>query len=190
MHTLNLEKRGMRCLAIAESYCPGDAKSTLAGIVMRHDLIVDGFATGSTTLAGCDATDSVLGMYHSLGRDDISYILLWGSVLSRYNIVDVDRVSATLKVPVLGISGVGRADMRSIIKDRFPEKLRSYEALGKRHRICLHTGYALMARLAGCTAGDSARMLDMITLQGGVPEPARIARLLASALRRRASMPG
>ncbi len=45
----------------------------------------------------------------------------------------------------------------------------------------LHTGYRVFARLSGISETDAGRVLDSFTLQGGVPEPVRVAKLLARA---------
>ena len=63
MRSLHLEKKGLRGLAIAESFTPNSSKSVLSGIVMRRDFIIDDFVFGNATLCGDDATDSILNMY-------------------------------------------------------------------------------------------------------------------------------
>jgi len=50
------EKRGIRVLGIAESFKKTSACSTLAGIVMRRDLIIDGIVFGNVTIEGNDST--------------------------------------------------------------------------------------------------------------------------------------
>jgi len=46
MRHLHLEKKGLRGLAIAESFAQNSEKSILAGIVMRRDFVIDGFVFG------------------------------------------------------------------------------------------------------------------------------------------------
>ena len=45
-------KRAIRALGIAESFHPKAEKSTLAGVVVRTDLVVDGFVLGAATVGG------------------------------------------------------------------------------------------------------------------------------------------
>ena len=66
MRSLHLEKHGLRCLAIAESFRQNSAKSILSGVVMRRDFLIDGFVFGSATLKGNDVTDAILKMYGDL----------------------------------------------------------------------------------------------------------------------------
>ena len=89
--TLHLEKKAIRALGIAESFRAKDKISTLAGVVMRTDLVIDGFGFGRLTVSGSDATESIISLARALQRNDLNALILSGSVLSLYNIVDVDR---------------------------------------------------------------------------------------------------
>ncbi|PSQ09470.1 DUF99 domain-containing protein, partial [Halobacteriales archaeon QS_7_68_65] len=53
-------KAGVRALGVAESSRPDATRSTLAGAVVRADRVVDGFAFGSCTVGGTDATETVV----------------------------------------------------------------------------------------------------------------------------------
>ena len=82
------EKKGIRVLGIAESFKKTRTCSTLAGIVMRRDLIIDGMVFGNATIEGNDSTQNILSMYRSLKRNDINCIMLDGLIISMYNIID------------------------------------------------------------------------------------------------------
>ena len=46
MRSLHLEKKGLRGLAIAESFRQNSEKSILSGLIMRRDFIIVGFVFG------------------------------------------------------------------------------------------------------------------------------------------------
>ena len=46
MRRLHLEKKGIRGLAIAESFRHDSQKSVLAGVIISSDLVIDGFVLG------------------------------------------------------------------------------------------------------------------------------------------------
>jgi len=185
MHQLHLEKKGLRGLAIAESFKQGDAVSRLAGLVIRRDFIVDGFVFGKCTLEGDDATDAILEMYSKLDRDDISYILISGLIISMYNIIDIKRIWGTTKIPVIAVSYEESLGIEDSIRHHFPnsyeKELEQYYKLGKRMEVTLHTGHKLFFRHEGCLFEDVVKFLDSLTLQGSIPEPVRVAHLLAKA---------
>ncbi|WP_101476932.1 endonuclease dU [Candidatus Nitrosotalea bavarica] len=185
MNHIHLEKKGLRGLAIAESFKQGDDFSRLAGVVIRRDFIIDGFVFGKCTIEGDDATDAILDMYSRLNRDDISYIIISGLVISMYNIIDIKKIWETTKIPVIGVTYEESRGIEDTIRHHFPNsyetKLEQYSKLGKRTEITLHTGYKLYLRNEGCLLEEAKKFLDLVTVQGSVPEPIKVAQLLAKA---------
>ena len=183
MNHLHLEKKGLRGLAIAESFRETNTTSKLAGIVMRRDFIIDGFVFGHTKIEGDDSTDSILGMYSKLGRHDISFLLVSGLIISMYNIVDIKKISKECKMPVIGVTYEESEGIEDSIKFHFPNsyesKISQYRNLGSRTKISLHTGHDLYVRVEGCEIDEAKKLLDAFTLQGAIPEPLRVAQLLA-----------
>lgn len=186
MRSLHPDKTGLRGLTIAESFGQNSYRSVLAGVVMRSDLVIDGFVFGGATLAGDDATDAILDMYSRLGRSDINYILLSGMVMSLYNIVDIARLHDSIKIPIIGLSYRDSSGIEDSIRQRFAgsfeSKVAAYKKLGGRTRVRLKTAHDVFVRTAGCTPADAARILDILTLHGSIPEPARVSGIAARAL--------
>ena len=186
MRNLHLEKQGIRGLAIAESFSQTSKKSVLSGIVMSTDLVIDGFVFGHSTVGGDDATDTILSMYEKLDRPDVSFLLISGIVISLYNIVDVKRISEKIGLPVIGVTYEESSGIEDAIKHHFPEsyesKLAEYSKLGTREKITLHTSYNLYIQNEGCTVLEATQLLDKMTLQGSIPEPLKIAQILANTL--------
>ena len=183
MRHIHLEKKGQRGLGIAESFKHGDNTSRLAGIVISRDFIIDGFVFGKCTIEGDDATDAILDMYRRLDRDDISYIIISGLIISMYNIIDIKRIWQVTKIPVIAVTYEDSLGIEDAIRHHFPysyaKKLEQYQKLGKRIEMSLHTGHKLYFRHEGCLFEETVKFLDMLTLQGSIPEPVRIAHLLA-----------
>lgn len=151
---------------------------------MRSDLVVDGFVLGSATVGGTDATASILRMFRRLRRSDLNLVILSGCIISRYNIVDVDGLAESAGVPVVCLTYKESSGIEDAIRRNFrrpEERLESYRRLGGRRRLLLETGHAVFVRTAGMREAEAKSVLDAFTLQGGVPEPVRVAALLARA---------
>ena len=101
MRSLHLEKKGIRGLAIAESFRQDSEKSILSGVIMSNDFVIDGFVFGNSTLKGDDATEAIIDMYNKVERTDISYVLISGLVISLYNIIAVSYTHLTLPTILL-----------------------------------------------------------------------------------------
>ena len=179
------EKRGIRVLGIAESFRKTGACSTLAGIVMRRDLVIDGMVFGNVTIAGNDSTQNILSMYRSLKRDDINCIMLDGLIISMYNIIDGEELGENTNLPVIAITFKDSEGLEGNIQHRFSNdpklKLEQYRKLGQRDKITLKTGKVLFVRYWGLSSKEASTIIDCFTLQGSIPEPIRIAKLAARA---------
>ncbi|MGQ9782221.1 MAG: endonuclease dU [Nitrososphaeria archaeon] len=182
---IHLQKRAIRCFGVAESFRKGllDA-SILSGTVMRADLVIDGVVLGKATLGGDDATRSIISMFKGMRRKDVNVIMVGGSIVSLFNIVDVDGLYESLKVPVISLTYRPSEGLEEHIKRHFvgePSKLEAYRRLGERHPMILHTGKKVYVRCAGINDQDAKGVIDKFTLQGALPEPIRVARLLSRA---------
>ncbi|MDD1664282.1 MAG: DUF99 family protein [Methanomicrobiales archaeon] len=178
---MHLAKRGLRALGIAESFS-GRASSTMAGVVMRKDLRIDGVAIASLTVGGMDATDAVLGIIASLGRRDINVIMVSGSVVAWYNVLDPDAIAEESGLPLIVVTYEDSGGLEEDIIHHFPgdeARLQAYRNLGDRVPVQLGEGSRVFIRTAGLSPEDASRILRDFTRDGKVPEPVRVARLVA-----------
>ena len=131
---MHLQKKGLRALGIAESYA-GRISSTLAGVVMRKDLRIDGFVFGKVTVGGMDATDVILGMIRELDRKDINVVLLSGCVIAWFNIIDPERIADETGIPVICVTYEESDGLIDDIRHHFPgddARIAAYRKLGER----------------------------------------------------------
>jgi uncharacterized protein len=179
------EKKGIRVLGIAESFRKTSACSTLAGIVMRRDLIIDGIVFGNAMIEGNDSTQNILSMYRSLKRNDINCIMLDGLIISMYNIIDGKEIRENTNVPVIAITFKGSEGLEGAIQHHFSKdsnlKLEQYRKLGQRDKILLKTDKLVFVRYWGLSSKEASAIVNCFTLQGSVPEPVRIAKLATRA---------
>ncbi len=181
---MQLQKPGIRILGIAESYS-GRTCSNLAGVVMRTDLHVDGFAFGKITVGGTDATNEILSMISGLDRKDINLIMLSGCVIAWYNIIEPLIINHTTGIPVICVSYEESEGLQEKIEHHFPgdtDRINRYKALGERIEVPLPTGYSLFARGWGLTEKETIRACRLLTHHGKIPEPLRVARIAARSL--------
>jgi endonuclease V-like protein UPF0215 family len=148
-------------------------------------MVIDGFIFGSATLEGDDSTDAILKMFRNLKRNDINIIMISGAIISLYNIIDIDKIGRDTDTPVICITFNKSKGITSAIKHHFPsnwgDKVRAYSNLGKRERIELSTGYKVFIRTHGIDTLNAKKVLNKFTIQGAIPEPIRLARLIAKA---------
>jgi uncharacterized protein len=178
---MHLPKKGLRALGIAESYT-GRSHSTLAGVVMRKDLRIDGFSFGTVTVGGMDATETISGMIRQLERKDLNVILLSGCVIAWFNVIDPGRIGRESGIPVICVTYEDSDGLLDDIRRHFPsdeDRFAAYRQLGDRLAFRLHTGQTIYLRAWGISFPDAARFCDAFTFEGKIPEPLRVARLCA-----------
>lgn len=178
---MHLAKKGLRILGIAESFASRDL-SVLAGVVMRKDLRIDGAAFHEITVGGMDATEGVIALYRNMDRRDINLIMISGSVIAWYNILDPVRVSKETGKPVVSVTYEESEGLEEEISRHFPgdaERLERYRRLGERKAFLLPNGHTIFLRCHGIPIQDAGRLCRDLILDGKIPEPLRVARLAA-----------
>ncbi len=179
-------KSGIRTLGISESFVKGESRrSILAGVVIRGDLIIDGFSFCHATVGGMDSTASILDLYRKLDRSDINILMLNGCIISWFNIIDLHELHKETGKPIICVTYEETEGIDQYLREYFEDwqsRLKVCKKNGERKRITIHTGHQIFARFIGIEEDTGRRILDKFTLEGGVPEPLRISRILARAI--------
>ncbi|MGC8557490.1 MAG: DUF99 family protein [Nitrososphaeria archaeon] len=176
-----------RVLGIAESFSLEPALSYLAGVVMKRDLTIDGVSVTNITVRGSDASSSIVNMYRKMKRNDISAIIVYGCILSMYNIVEGDAISAQTGLPVICMaSKEGKNLEQTLMSHGNDHKVESYKSLGKQTSIKLKTGFTSWVRAFGLSIEEATNIINTYVMFGRVPEPVRVARLISTACLRNA----
>ena len=176
-------KPGVRALGVAES-SRGD-ESTLAGVVVRADRVVDGFGFETCTVGGRDATDAAVSLVDRLDRADVRYVFFAGIAPAWFNLFDLHEIADRVDRPVLSVSFEESPGLEPALEDAFDgddlaERLATYRAQPDRRRITIG-GDAVFARAVGLDDEDAAAVVRAFTPEGGRPEPLRVARAAARA---------
>ncbi|MEA2075334.1 MAG: DUF99 family protein [Euryarchaeota archaeon] len=183
---LHVNKKGIRVLGIAESFRRDREKSVLAGIVMRSDFIIDGAGFTHITVGGMDATGGILRIFESLQRDDINVIMLNGCVISWFNIIDIKEVYKRLQIPLICVTYEESEGLEEHIAKHFEaherdSRIEAYKRLGNRVPVELQDRFEVLIRFLGIEKNEAGALLKKFNVQGKVPEPLRVAKIVARA---------
>jgi len=186
---VHVNKKGIRVLGIAESFRRELEKSVLAGIVMRSDFIIDGVSFTRITVGGMDATEGIMRLVESLRRDDINLMMLNGCVISWFNIVDIQTVYERLQIPLICVTYEESEGLEEHIAKHFEAserdvRIEAYKKLGDRVPVKLSDHFEVLIRFLGVEEAEAEMVLKKFTAHGRVPEPLRVARIVARALLR------
>ena len=141
---------------------------------------LDGVLSSRVRRDGANATDALIALVAgSKFREHIRAVLLQGIALAGFNVVDIRRLSATLDVPVVvAVRRNPRLGMvRAALFDRTPGGARKWKLIEKAGPLTAIG--PLWIQHIGLSALDAAALLRATTLHGNVPEPLRLAHLIA-----------
>jgi uncharacterized protein len=182
------EKKGFRVLGIAESFTKNSTFSTLGGVVLRRDMLIDGVVLGRTSVGGDDATEQIISMFLRLDRSDVNCIMINGLIISLYNIIAGEVILNSTGIPVIGVTYKDSPGIEDRFFANFSDaeairRVEAYRKLGNRELMTLRNGMAVYVRSWGMSPAQSIHILNSFVLQGKIPEPLRIARLISRAAR-------
>ena len=180
-------KREIRVVGIDDGnfFLRGVGKVNLVGVVFRGGEWVDGVLRTKIDVDGFDATKKIVKMVRESNHyGQIRVLMLTKICFGKSNIVDVEKVFRSVKRPVIVFMrkplNMGRLKLRVKDTKNETEKLRVLENLKKEF---LRIGKDFWMLLFGVERFDAEKILE-ITLKNTLPEPLRVARLVALSLNR------
>ena len=141
---------------------------------------LDGVLSGRVRRDGRNATDALIQLVAgSKFREHIRAVLLQGIALAGFNVVDIHRLSEELGIPV--VVTVRRqprlAMVRDALFDRTPGGARKWALIEKAGP--LEQLGAMWVQRIGLERPQTEALLRATTLHGNLPEPLRLAHLIA-----------
>ncbi len=163
----------------------GDEVVPLVGVAVQAPAYIEGVLVGRAHVDGRDATERILGMVRkSRYREGLRMMFLNGIAVGGFNVIDLDALHDELGVPVVTVTR--RAPdldaIRGALRRKFEDwedrwaliQDRTVEEVTTRHTP-LHVTYV------GATRSEVIEALALTTVRGALPEPLRVAHLVAAA---------
>ncbi|AGB05100.1 hypothetical protein AciM339_1238 [Aciduliprofundum sp. MAR08-339] len=180
-------KKHIRALGIDDSYfvphIPGEVD--LIGVVLRAPNYLEGMLRRKIGVDALDSTDSIIDMLNSKYGRQIKVVFLQGITFGGFNIVDIERIWREREVPVIVISRKN-PDLRAIeyaLRKHFEDWEYRMNLLRKHKIEMIQNGeFEIYVQRAGISMDEARRVISSFTLRGAIPEPLRVAHLIASAL--------
>ena len=158
----------------------------VVGVVVRAPSYVEGVLTTRVHVDGTDATEVVAAAVNrSRYRKGLALILLDGSALGGFNVLDIDALHESTGVPVATVTRE-RPDLEAmtrVLRRKFPDWERRFEILRRKELVRVETPHKpLYATMAGLPLTDLKEAIHRCTVRGALPEPVRIAHLIATSI--------
>lgn len=165
-----------------------DAETEVVGVVVRAPSYVEGVMTTRVAVDGRDATDRLAAMIGgSRYRDGLALVLLDGAALGGFNVVDIVRLHGEVGVPVATVTKKepDAAAIEKALRARFPDAEERLAILRRAKVSKVRTAHKpLYVSCAGLAVREVAEAIAACTVRGSLPEPIRIAHLVATAVKK------
>ncbi len=181
--------KNIRVLGVDDAYFVPHkkGKTYIVGVVMRASFYIDGFVVRNITVDGNDVTDAIASMIlDSKYESDIKFVMTQGITFGGFNILDMKKLYEKVKKPIIVISRKrpNLESMLSALKNHFPDWRARAKLLTEVEIEDVKNGrYTLHIQRVGADIDTVLEIIRKFTVRGAVPEPLRVAHLMASALK-------
>ncbi len=162
----------------------GRGKTVLIGVVMKGSQEVVGVLSRWITVDGRDATDAMIDAVLSSRFKDLRVILLRGVTYGGFNIVDVERIYRETDLPVVVVvrKKPDLKAMESALRKHFPDAEERIELLRGAPPLFEILPGKLYLQAVGVDERTAEEIVRVTTKTGLIPEPLRLAHMIASAV--------
>ncbi|MBI2546466.1 DUF99 family protein [Candidatus Woesearchaeota archaeon] len=153
----------------------------VVGTIFRGGQFMDGVLSTYVELDGSDATHKLIELINKTKhKAQLQVIMLNGISVGGFNIIDIHELYKKTRLPVVVV--VRRSpDFEKIHaalnKIGFSDKIKLLQKAGQVHKLG-----RIYVQLAGISVGESQELLKISCTHSLIPEPIRIAHLIASGI--------
>jgi endonuclease V-like protein UPF0215 family len=150
------------------------------GIVYRLDHRIEGILSTKIRVDGLNATEKLIKLYKNCKfKPQIRYIMLSGINFAGFNFADLPRLAEELKTPVIAVF---RKKPRM---EKIKRALKKLTQTKKRTTLLekageIHSFNKIYFQCHGVDAKHARTIIKKTTLHSNLPEPVRLAHLIAS----------
>ena len=167
------------------SFVPKTNSSTfIVGVVFRLDNRVEGILSEKVKVDSLNSTQKIISMLSkSKFKFNISYILLDGITVAGFNILDIEKLCNELKIPII-IAFRKKPNLKKI-----NSALKKFKDYKKRKKLIEKAGPIyntgkIFFQCFGTDEKTARTILKRCSYFSNLPEPVRLAHLIASGITR------
>jgi hypothetical protein len=180
-------KPEIRVLGIDDGpFTPHKGYAPVVGVVFRGGYWLDGVLSTKVKVDGFDATDKIATMMvESPHYRQVRIMMLEGVTFGGFNVVDIKELNALTELPVIVVTR-NKPDFREIhaAVKKLPNSTERWAAVQNAGQVFeVHTrslDEKVYMEISGIRESDARRILQLTSTRSSIPEPLRVAHLVAS----------
>ena len=180
-------KKQIRLLGIDDSpFTFSDKYATVIGAVMRGGEYLECVLSTHILIDGNEATEILIEMIQNTKHNQqLKAILLDGIALGGFNIVDIEKLYESTQLPIITITR-DKPDFEKIkvaLKKNFEDWNERFDLMKKGELYKVKTPHnPIYVKSEGISIEETKEIIKLSTIRGVVPEPIRVAHLIASGI--------
>jgi endonuclease V-like protein UPF0215 family len=160
----------------------------VVGVVFRGGYWLDGVMHTSVEVDGLDATDKVISMVlGSPHHKQLRVIILNGVTFAGFNVVNLEKLTEETRLPVITVTRErpNFGEIHGALKNLSDgeERWKLIREAGEPFEVCTRRrGERIYVQASGVSREDAERILRLTSTRSNIPEPLRVAHLIASGI--------
>ena len=168
----------------------------VVGIVFRGGYWLDGVMRTEIEVDGLDATEKIASMIiESPHYKQLRVIMLSGITFAGFNVVDIKELYSKTGLPVIALTrDLPKMEEIKQALENLPEKEKRWKAIlnaGEIFEVQTREGEEpIYMQIAGIEREDAEKIVKITSTRSNIPEPLRVAHIIASGLTKFREMRG
>lgn len=158
----------------------------IIGVVLRIPAYIEGILKSEVTVDGTDATEILIEMINSSHfKRQLKLIMLDGVALGGFNVVDLQQLYEETGIPAATItrSEPDFTAIQAALKKHFQDWETRLKIITAGKLITISTEYSpIHVKFTGMPQNELEELIQLTTVRGVLPEPIRIAHLIAAGI--------
>lgn len=181
-------KNEIRILGIDDAHFDffKDKKALLIGTIFRGGSWLDGILKTEIEVDGLDATKKIVQMVKKTKHKDLRVIMLNGLTFAGFNFVDVEELFKKTSLPIIVVirEMPNFRKIKSALKNLSEKEQRwgCIEKAGKPKKIFIKKKKFIYVQHYGIKFEDAKEVVKLSATRSLLPEPIRVAHLIASGI--------
>ncbi len=184
---LSIMKEQVRILGVDDGPFNFKQKTVpIIGVIIRAPNYIEGISCSEITIDGTDANSVLEKMINeSKYKDQIRLIMFDGIALGGFNVIDLEKLYNSVNIPISSITRTepDLALIKNTLKKHFKDWETRWQVIDNLDLERIETNYRpIYVKYIGLSSAEVRRLINLTTVRGVLPEPIRVAHLIASAI--------
>ncbi len=180
-------KQEIRLMAVDDMpFTFDDERVGVVGVVMRGNHYIEGVLRTDIEVDGLDATTQLIDLISSSKHaGQLRAVLVDGGALGGFNVVDGEQLHEATDIPVMTVTAnqPNEEALIAALRQHFDDWQGRWSIMQKGELCRVPLRYPLYVKSFGLPLEEATEMLKLSIMRGALPEPLRVAHLIATGIK-------